>query len=33
LADIIPDGVQQTAQRYFDLENYVQVSLLPEGSE
>lgn len=30
LADITPDGVQRTAARYFDMDNYVQVSLMPE---
>jgi len=33
LADITPEGVQQTAQRYFDFDNYVQISLLPEDWE
>ena len=33
LTGITPDGVQQTARRYFDLDNYVQISLLPEDSE
>ena len=33
LTGITPDGVQQTALRYFDLENYVQISLLSEDSE
>ncbi len=33
LTDITPAGVRQTALRYFDMDNYVQVSLLPEESE
>ena len=33
LTGITPEGVQQTALRYLDLDNYVQVSLLPEESQ
>ncbi len=31
LLEITPEGVQRTAGRYFDLDNYVQISLLPEN--
>ena len=33
LQDITPAGVQNTAARYFNLNNYVQVSLMPESTE
>lgn len=33
LASITAAGVQQTAVRYFDLDNYVQVSLMPEETD
>jgi zinc protease len=31
LLEITPEGVQRSAARYFDLDNYVQISLMPEG--
>jgi zinc protease len=33
LEKITPEGVRQTAARYFDLDNYVQISLLPEEAD